>query len=151
MEIKWEIQTGDNFINAITRNIMYALSLRASNSFPFTNGRVWERTSIRREKYHYEVSSTRVNDLRRAELDSNTGGPFAGILLHVPTKYTSATFICILLSPFLGFFFSALAAVAARGRANLRPTLSPLAWSLAQFVDFARARIYTRLRRRDLI
>lgn len=117
---------------------MYALSLRASNSFPFTAGvsgkELGFEVPLRGIVYTCQWSpSSRVSlEYRR---------PFAGILLHVPTKYTSAAFICILLSPFLGFF-SALIVVVAAERIWDPHFLRSLARSLVRAIRWFCAHIH---------
>jgi len=62
---------------------VYVLSLRASNSSPFTTG-VSGKGLRFDTKYPLRSIIYTVSDPRRAELD------FDGILLHVLTKYTGA-------------------------------------------------------------
>jgi len=94
---------------------------------PFYNGCVWERTWFRREVLRsiiYTCQWFPSGQIRCQRL--------FGIPLHILAKYTSTAFICILLSPVLGFtlFFRPHCS---GGWANLRPTLSLLIRAIRWF------------------
>jgi len=102
--------------------IIYICAIQHSSQalFFLYSGRVWENTSIR-----YKVLLPSIYYQRCYRLEYRR--PLDGIADYcVLTKYTNVAFICILLSPLLAEqrIFSPLRC---SGRANLKPTLSPLA------------------------